>query len=164
MGASVSPCPPARPVQRRDTPHVWRSRGARHGGTGRQGLTLVHLSARPESFLSLWHTDNTRRVIEEVLTLSRKVDECKPLLGGMPPHRGTRAEVTASPSADEILSGDPDHEAGAQSGPLFSSTLAVLVIEPFRVLFVMSSDPRIYWRYPTYPTQSAYVELRSGRV
>jgi hypothetical protein len=32
--------------------------------------------------------------------------------GGRPQHRGTRAEVEASPSADEILSGEPDDEAG----------------------------------------------------
>ena len=36
--------------------------------------------------------------------------------------------------------------------------------EMFRVQFVTSYDPSIYCRYPTYPTNSAYVELKSGRV
>jgi len=65
------------------------------------------------------------------------VDECEPLgLGRQLPHRGTRAEVEASPSADDILSGDPDDDAGAYTRPLFSSTLAVMVSEPLRVQFV----------------------------
>ena len=78
-------------------------------------------------------------------------------LGGLPLHRGTRAEVKASPSADEILSGDPDHEgntwryvflnvwqsmdreqpvreAGAYTRPLFCSTRAVFVTETQQLL------------------------------
>jgi len=58
--------------------------------------------------------------------------------------------------------------AGAYTRPLLSSTYAVLVSEPCRVQFVKyeywSYDPYVYRRYPTYPTGSAYVELRCGRV
>jgi len=84
-------------------------RGAQHGGgqwpAGRQrchgqGLTLVHFSAQPEPFLTL-HTPtypliphntcsmtnnqplNAPPVPLKALTLSRKVDECKPLVIGV---------------------------------------------------------------------------------
>jgi hypothetical protein len=53
--------------------------------------------------------------------------------------------------------------AGAHTRPLLSSTSAVLVSEPFSVQFVTIYDPYIY-RYPAYPTKSAHVELRIGRV
>jgi hypothetical protein len=52
-----------------------------------QGLTLVHFSAQPKPFLSHrpvspcvidWGKSCTRRIPQNVLMLSRKVDECKP--------------------------------------------------------------------------------------
>jgi len=55
-------------------------------------------------------------------------------------------------------------QAGACTRPLLSSTQAGLISEPFHVQFVTSHDPSIYCAYPTYPSQTAYVELRSGRV
>ena len=48
----------------------------------RQGLTLVHFSAQLEPCLSLNLTKSTQHIPQEVLTLSRKVDERKPLGGG----------------------------------------------------------------------------------
>jgi hypothetical protein len=50
----------------------------------RQGLSLVHFSAQPESFQSLNSIETTQVVCQKVLTSSRKVDECKPLDGGAP--------------------------------------------------------------------------------
>ena len=54
----------------------------------RQGLTLVHCSAQPKRFWSNppvspcitdWEKSCTQRILQTVLTLSRKVDEFKPL-------------------------------------------------------------------------------------
>ena len=67
-----------------------RKDGARRGGR-RQGLTLVHFSAQLKPcwshlFLSPclidWGKSCTQRIPRNVLTLSRKVDECKPVDGG----------------------------------------------------------------------------------
>jgi len=44
----------------------------------RQGLTLVHFSAQPEPFRT---TGTIQCVPREVLKLSRKADQCKPLGG-----------------------------------------------------------------------------------
>jgi hypothetical protein len=53
-----------------------------------QGLTFVHFSAQQKPFWSHlpvcpclidWGKSCTRRIQQNVLTLSRKVDECKPL-------------------------------------------------------------------------------------
>ena len=52
-----------------------------HVDGGVQGLTLVHLSAQPEPFLSLKSTESTKRVPLKVLTSSQKVDACKPPVG-----------------------------------------------------------------------------------
>jgi len=60
-----------RPHPRPHPPPLWQ----------RQGFTLVHFSARLEHCLSL----KLPNVSHEVLTSSRKVDECKPLLPGAPP-------------------------------------------------------------------------------
>ena len=56
--------------------------------------------------------------------------------------------------------------AGPYTRPLLTSTYAVLVSEPLCVQVVKysSHDPSIYRRYPTYPTKSANVEVRSGGV
>jgi len=57
----------------------------------RQGLTLVHFSAQPQPFWSHlhvppclidWEKSCLQRIPQSVLTLSRKVDECKPLSSG----------------------------------------------------------------------------------
>jgi hypothetical protein len=74
---------------------------ALHAG---QGLTLVHFSAQPEPFWSHLHvspclTDRgescTQRIPQNVLTSSRKVEECEPLTRG----RCTRcSSTTPAPS------------------------------------------------------------------
>ena len=50
--------------------------GRRSGASGGQGLTLVHVSARTQPFLSLKITETTQRTPQEVLRSSRNVDEC----------------------------------------------------------------------------------------
>ena len=61
--------------------HTWKL-------AGNQGLTLVHFSAQPKPFWSHfvvssclidWGKSCTQRIPQNVLTLSRKVDEGKPL-------------------------------------------------------------------------------------
>ena len=47
-----------------------------------QGLALVHFSAIHEPFSSLKLHDTTQLFPQKVLTLSRKVDECMPLMRG----------------------------------------------------------------------------------
>ena len=63
----------------RDNARGYASRAATHR---RQGRTLVHFSAQPELLLSPKSTETPQRVRERVLTSSRKVDECKPLISG----------------------------------------------------------------------------------
>ena len=53
--------------------------------------------------------------------------------------------------------------AGAYTHPLLSSIPGLMVSEPFCVKFATRYEPCICI-YPTYPTNGAYVELRSGRV
>ena len=62
---------------------------ARLTATGWQGLTLVHFSAQPSSTFQLnlsrflsWTPPTDTEFPQNVLTLSRKVDECKALPAG----------------------------------------------------------------------------------
>jgi len=66
----------------------WRRRQGKGTRTLWQGLTLVHFSAQPKplwSYLPVspclidWGQSCTQRIPQNVLTLSRNVDECKPL-------------------------------------------------------------------------------------
>jgi hypothetical protein len=57
-----------------------------------QGLTLVHFSAQPKPLhlpvspcLIDWGESCTQCIQQNVLSLSPKVDECKPLPGSRPP-------------------------------------------------------------------------------
>jgi hypothetical protein len=45
-----------------------------------KGLPLVNIPPQPEPIL---FTGSTHRILPKVFTLSRKVDECEPLVGGL---------------------------------------------------------------------------------
>ena len=71
----------ARRALGRAEPCGW-TRARRRTFSWRQGLTLVHFSAQPEPFLDTGYLSPPRLSHRQCETLSRKVDECKPLVGG----------------------------------------------------------------------------------
>jgi hypothetical protein len=68
-------------------------------GAGRQGLTLVHFSDQPETFLLTGTLETAQRVPQMVLTLSREVEKCQTL------RDGSRAASAASLSAADLQEG-----------------------------------------------------------
>jgi len=48
-------------------------------------LPLVHFSAQTEPSLTLKSSETTQRITQKVLTTSRKLDECEPLMHGANP-------------------------------------------------------------------------------
>jgi len=104
-------------------------------------LALVHFSAHPEPDLSPELVTTQRACTSKVLTLSRKVDECEPLARGG--GRSLAAHSTNSARSTGSGQGLPPVHFSAHSEPFLS-------LKP--------GD------HPAYPTESAYVEPKSGRV